>query len=77
MQEVITGYPRARDQLHQGMDDLDAYVFVNNVLYVQAFCVALKLLHTSSENLRKLKTWVFFSASFRALRTQLCARSCD
>ena len=34
MQEVITGYLRARDQLHQGMDDLDAYVFVNNVLYV-------------------------------------------
>jgi hypothetical protein len=26
MQEVITGYLRARDQLHQGMDDLDGYV---------------------------------------------------
>jgi hypothetical protein len=34
MQEVITGYLRARDQLHQGMDDLDAYVFARNSLYV-------------------------------------------
>ena len=34
MQEVITGYLIARDQLHQGMDDLDAYVFAANALYV-------------------------------------------
>ncbi len=34
MQEVITGYLMARDQLHQGMDDLDAYVFAANALYV-------------------------------------------
>jgi hypothetical protein len=34
MQEVITGYLRARDQLHQGMDALDACVFAANALYV-------------------------------------------
>jgi hypothetical protein len=34
MQEVITGYLSARDQLHQGMDDLGAYVFARNMMYV-------------------------------------------
>jgi flagellar biosynthesis regulator FlaF len=34
MEDAIAGYLRARDQLQQGMDGLDAYAYATNVLYV-------------------------------------------
>jgi hypothetical protein len=71
MQEVITGYLRARDQLHQGMDDLDAYVLARNALYVTfvqdtsitdhrilcgAFRAFRKILTRQQDAYQKLKT---------------------
>ena len=71
MQEVITGYLRARDQLHQGMDDLDGYVFAANALYVafvqdigitdhrilcRAFQSFRKILTRQQDAYQKLKT---------------------
>ena len=71
MQEVITGYLRARDQLHQGMDDLDGYGFARNALYVAfvqdtsitdhrilcgAFWAFRKILTRQQDAYQKLKT---------------------